>query len=483
MMLDLLQRIGKALMLPIAILPAAALLLRFGQKDLLNLPFMAAAGNAVFANLPLIFAAGTAVGIAKDGNGAAALSGTVGYFVFTEGLKAIDKTANTAVLGGILAGVIAGLLYNKYHTMRLPEWLGFFSGRRFVPIATAVVMILMASLFGIIWPPIQTFIDGLGRKLLEAGPYGAGAFGLLNRALIPVGLHHVLNNLFWFVFGEYHGATGDLQRFFAGDPTAGRFMAGFFPIMMFGLPAAALAMFFAAQPHRRREVAGILASLALTSCLTGITEPLEFSFLFLCPLLYGVHAILTGTSLAIAAALGIRHGFGFSAGAIDFVLNFRLAEKPFELLGMGLVYGVLYFIVFSGLIRALDLKTPGREPQDEPVEEKSGTVGGNVAPVSLPSAPGPQPPSAVPSTGEPEDSRMAAARGIFASLGGRENLLTIESCATRLRLTVADPARVDDARLKKHGAKGVIRLGQNSIQVVMGTEVEFYADALKRLKG
>lgn len=226
-MLAFLQRIGKALMLPIAVLPAAGLLLRLGQPDLLNIPFIAAAGNAVFANLALIFAIGVAIGFSKDSNGAAGLAGAIGYFVLTEGTKAIDDTINMSVLGGILAGVIAGLLYNRFHDLKLPDWLGFFSGRRFVPIVTAATMVLLAGLFGYVWPPIQAGINGLGEWIIGAGAFGVGVFGFLNRLLIPIGLHHVLNTFLWFVFGEYNGATGDISRFFAGDPSAGIFQAGF----------------------------------------------------------------------------------------------------------------------------------------------------------------------------------------------------------------------------------------------------------------
>jgi len=302
-MLAFLQRIGKALMLPIAVLPAAGLLLRLGQPDLLNIPFIAAAGNAVFANLALIFAIGVAIGFSKDSNGAAGLAGAIGYFVLTEGTKAIDDTINMSVLGGILAGVIAGLLYNRFHDLKLPDWLGFFSGRRFVPIVTAATMVLLAGLFGYVWPPIQAGINGLGEWIIGAGAFGVGVFGFLNRLLIPIGLHHVLNTFLWFVFGEYNGATGDISRFFAGDPSAGIFQAGFFPIMMFGLPAATLAMIVTAKKEKRAQVTGMLLSLALTSFLTGITEPIEFSFMFLSPVLYVVHALLTGSSMAIAYML------------------------------------------------------------------------------------------------------------------------------------------------------------------------------------
>lgn len=454
-MLGFLQRLGKALMLPIAVLPAAGLLLRLGQPDLLNIPFIAAAGDAVFSNLALIFAIGVAIGFAKDGNGAAALAGAIGYFVLTKGAAAIDKDINMSVLGGIISGVIAGLLYNRYRDIKLPDWLGFFGGRRFVPIVTSLVMLVLALIFGYVWPPIQDGINAVGHWIVGAGAVGVGIFGFLNRLLIPVGLHHVLNSFVWFVFGEYNGKTGDLSRFFAGDPDAGIFMAGFFPIMMFGLPAAALAMIAAAKKERRKAVAGALLGVALTSFLTGITEPIEFLFMFLSPLLYVVHAVLTGLSLAVATMLDIHHGFTFSAGAIDFFLNYGIAKKPYLLIVQGLVYAVVYFVVFYFLITKLDLKTPGREEEVEGEFADSGAAQLGVKYEDL------------------------AAKYIEA-LGGKDNLAQIDNCVTRLRLKVKDMAKVNEAELKRLGAKGVLRLNQTDLQVVVGTDVEFLANAMRK---
>lgn len=454
-MLGFLQRLGKALMLPIAVLPAAGLLLRLGQPDLLNIPFIAAAGDAVFSNLALIFAIGVAIGFSKDGNGAAALAGAIGYFVLTKGAAAIDKDINMSVLGGIISGVIAGLLYNRYHDIKLPDWLGFFGGRRFVPIVTSLVMLVLALIFGYVWPPIQDGINAVGHWIVGAGAVGVGIFGFLNRLLIPVGLHHVLNSFVWFVFGEYNGKTGDLSRFFAGDPDAGIFMAGFFPIMMFGLPAAALAMIAAAKKERRKAVAGALLGVALTSFLTGITEPIEFLFMFLSPLLYVVHAVLTGLSLAVATMLDIHHGFTFSAGAIDFFLNYGIAKKPYLLIVQGLVYAIVYFVVFYFLITKLDLKTPGREEEVEGEFTDSGAAQSGVQYEEL------------------------AAKYIEA-LGGKDNLAQIDNCVTRLRLKVKDMAKVNEAELKRLGAKGVLRLNQTDLQVVVGTDVEFLANAMRK---
>jgi N-acetylglucosamine PTS system EIICBA or EIICB component len=455
-MLGFLQRIGRALMLPIAVLPAAALLLRLGKPDLLDIPFIEAGGEAIFANLALLFAIGVAVGLSKDGNGSAALAGAVGYFVLTKGTAAINEDINMAVLGGIISGVVAGLLYNRYHDIKLPEWLGFFGGKRFVPIVTSVVMLVLAAIFGFVWPPIQDVINSVGEWIVGAGAVGVGVFGFLNRLLIPVGLHHVLNSLVWFVFGEFEGKTGDLNRFFAGDPDAGIFMAGFFPIMMFGLPAAALAMIAAAKKERRKAVAGALIGVAFTSFLTGITEPIEFLFMFLSPVLYFVHAVLTGLSLSISTLLDIHHGFGFSAGAIDYILNFGIAQKPIMLLVLGLIYGVIYFVVFYFLIKKLDLKTPGREEEMEGEFTESGAATSGT---------------------KYEDLAVK----YLEALGGKDNLTQIDNCVTRLRLKVKDMSKVNESELKRLGAKGVIRLNQTDLQVVVGTDVEFVANEMKKL--
>ncbi|SFC86066.1 PTS system, N-acetylglucosamine-specific IIC component [Bacillus sp. OV322] len=458
-MLGFLQRIGKALMLPIAVLPAAGLLLRFGQPDLLNIPFILNAGNAVFANLPLIFAIGVAMGFAKDSNGAAALSGAIGYLVLTEGAKSLDKGINMGVLGGIIAGIIAGLLYNRFHDIKLPEWLGFFSGRRFVPIITSLAMVILAGIAGYAWPPVQDAINAVGNWLIDLGAVGSGLFGLLNRLLIPLGLHHVLNSLFWFQFGEYQGKAGDIARFFAGDPTAGSYMTGFFPVMMFGLPAAAFAIIAAAKPEKRKQVSGMFIGLALTSFLTGITEPIEFSFMFIAPLLYGVHAVLTGLSMWITSLLGIKDGFTFSAGAIDYVLNFNIAQKPLLILLVGVIYAIVYFLVFYFLIKAFNLKTPGREDDIELGQEQETS-----APVTLSS-----------------DKFERMAYHFINDIGGKENISNIDNCATRLRLNVKDMEKVDDSSLKAHGARGVMKLNKKNLQIIVGTEVEFVADAMKRL--
>jgi PTS system N-acetylglucosamine-specific IIC component len=455
-----LQPLGRALMLPIAVLPVAGLLLRLGQPDLLNIDFVAAAGNAVFHSLGLLFAIGVAVGFAKDGNGAAGLAGVVCFLVATNGAEALIAApkaaagidAKTAALIaadyrtqalfklsvplGILSGVIAGNFYNRFGAIRLPDFLAFFGGRRFVPIVSGLAGLAMAAVFGLAWTSLDTAIDTLSRLIIGAGPIGLFLYGVLNRLLIVTGLHHILNNIAWFIIGDYHGVTGDLNRFFAGDRTAGAFMAGFFPVMMFGLPAACLAMFHEAKPDRRAETGGLLFSLALTSFLTGVTEPIEFSFMFLAPALYLLHALLTGAAMVTMNLLGVKLGFGFSAGLFDYVLNYGKATRPLLLLPVGAAYFVLYYGLFRVFIRRFDLKTPGREDVQ--------------ATVRIPTAPADR------------------ARAYIAALGGAANLASVGACTTRLRLVVRDQGAIDEPALKALGARGFVRPSEKDLQVVVG---------------
>src|SRR5690349_4383888 len=370
------QRLGRALMLPIAVLPVAGLLLRLGQPDVFNIKMIADAGGAIFDNLPLLFAIGVAVGFAKDNNGVAALAGAIGYLVEVAVMKDINDKLNMGVLSGIVAGIVAGLLYNRYKDIKLPDYLAFFGGKRFVPIATGEVCLATGIVFGYVWQPVQAVIDLAGHWLTTAGAIGTFVFGVLNRLLLVTGLHHILNSLAWFVFGNFTppggaAVTGDLHRFFAGDATAGGFMTGFFPVMMFGLPAACLAMFHEAPKERRALVGGLLFSMALTSFLTGVTEPIEFSFMFLAPVLYAIHAVLTGLSLAICSALGIKLGFTFSAGAIDYVLNYGLSTKGWEAIPIGIAYSVIYYGLFRFFIRKFNMATPGREQETPEVANES----------------------------------------------------------------------------------------------------------------
>ena len=458
------QRLGRALQLPIAVLPVAALLLRFGQPDLLNVPFIAQAGGAIFDNLALIFAIGVASSWSKDNAGSAALAGAVGYFVMTKAMVTINPEINMGVLAGIITGLVAGAVYNRWAGIKLPDFLSFFGGKRFVPIATGFFCLILAAIFGYVWPPVQHAIHSGGEWIVSAGALGSGIFGFINRLLIPTGLHQVLNTIAWFQIGEFTNAAGavfhgDINRFYAGDGTAGMFMSGFFPIMMFGLPGAALAMYLAAPKARRPMVGGMLLSVAITAFLTGVTEPLEFLFMFLAPLLYLLHAVLTGISLFIATALGIHAGFSFSAGAIDYVLMYSLpaaSKNVWMLLVMGVVFFFVYFLLFSAVIHMFNLKTPGREDKaaDVVTEEANSNT---------------------------EEGLTQLATSYIAAVGGTDNLKAIDACITRLRLTVGDSAKVNDAACKRLGASGVVKLNKQTIQVIVGAKAESIGDEMKKV--
>ncbi len=438
-----LQQLGRAMMLPIAVLPIAGLLLRVGQPDLLGWPAMFAAGDAIFSNLGLLFAVGVGVGLARENHGAGGLAALVGYLVTTHALESLTAApagalAKLSIPIGLSSGIIAGYSYNHFGEITLPDYLSFFSGRRFVPIVSGLAGLALAAVLGYAWPPIERGMDNMSHAILSAGPFGMFAYGLLNRLLIITGLHHILNNVAWFIIGDYHGATGDLHRFFAGDPTAGAFMSGFFPVMMFGLPGACLAMYHTARPERRARVGGLLLSLALTSFLTGVTEPIEFTFMFLAPVLYVLHAIATGLAMVIMNFFGVRLGFSFSAGLFDYVLNYSHAQKPLLLLPIGAAYFLLYYVVFRAAIVYLNLATPGREPP------------GTVTEQSLQAPQGPRAPAFV------------------TALGGAQNLTEVEACTTRLRLVLVDNKAVDEAMLKRMGAQGIVRSSTNGLQVVLG---------------
>jgi PTS system N-acetylglucosamine-specific IIC component len=475
--LEILQPLGRALMLPIAVLPVAGLLLRLGQPDLLNIGFVAAAGDAIFSNLGLLFAIGVAVGLARENNGAAGLAGVVCFLIATEGAKALlhvpvevaaglvpahadlasaaykaKALAKLSVPIGIVSGIIGGLFYNRFSGFKLPEYLAFFSGRRFVPIVSGLAGLFIALLLGLGYDAINGGVDAASRAVVGSGEIGLLVYGFLNRILIVTGLHHILNNIAWFVVGDYHGATGDLRRFFAGDPAAGAFMSGFFPVMMFGLPAACLAMYHAAKPEKRKAVGGMLASLALTSFLTGVTEPIEFSFMFLAPALYAIHAILTGVSMALLDVLHVKLGFTFSAGLFDYVLNFGKASRPLWLIPIGLVYAGLYYGLFRLAIVRFDLKTPGREDDEIAPATSIATGGGRGA-------------------------------DFVQALGGAGNLQSVDACTTRLRLIVADQAQVSEPALKALGARGIVRPSDKALQVVLGPIADTVAGEIRAALG
>jgi PTS system N-acetylglucosamine-specific IIC component len=469
-----LQPIGRALMLPIAVLPVAALLLRVGQPDLLNLPAVAAAGDAIFSNLGLLFAIGVAVGLARENHGAAGLAAVVGYLVATHAAKVLiqvppDATADLtgravglaaaafrdkelsklSVPLGLLSGLIAGWAYNRWSDFRLPSYLAFFGGRRFVPIVCGFAGLAMGLAFGAAWPGVEHGMDVTSQAVLGSETLGLFTYGVLNRVLIVTGLHHIINNIAWFLLGDYNGVTGDLKRFFAGDPTAGAFMSGFFPVMMFGLPGACLAMYRTAAPDKRKAVGGMLFSMALTSFLTGVTEPIEFSFMFLAPLLYAIHAVLTGIAMGLMHWMGVHLGFGFSAGLFDYVLNFSLSTRPWMLLPVGLVYFALYYSLFRYFIVRFDLKTLGRETDEVMIASPAEIAGG------------------------------APAYAWILALGSAKNLRSVEACTTRLRLVVTDPAHLNEPALKALGSRGVLKLADGAVQVVVGPVADQLASDIR----
>jgi len=456
-MFNLLQKIGKALMTPIAVLPVAALLLRLGFGDIFDgqvALIMKSAGEAIFSNLDLLFGIGIAYGLAKNNDGAAALSGAIGVLIAKAVYISIDKDVNMGVFVGIIIGVLAGTLYNRFHNIKLPEFLGFFGGKRFVPIITAIAAIAVGVLAGYFWHYAQSGIDAFSNMIIGLQEFGTFLYGVLNRLLIPLGLHHILNSVFWFQLGEYTYmkdgveviANGDLHRFFAGDPTAGIYMSGFYVVMMFGLPAMTYAIYLNTPKSYRAKAGAILAGVAFTSFLTGITEPLEFLFLFVAPPLFLLHAILTGLALAAAQMLNIHAGFGFSAGFIDYVINYKLATKPILILPLGAFFAVVYFAASYYLIKTLKLKILETELSEG--EETEGNT-------------------------------SSEAEAFIKALGGKENILNTDACITRLRMSVTDSSQLRDKDFTTLGAKGVIRPDKGSIQIILGTKAEKVAEEIK----
>ena len=497
-----LQRLGKSLMLPIALLPAAGILLRLGQPDLLGGidvpvigPFfeaMSAAGGAIFANLPLLFAIGVAIGFAKKADGSTALAAAAGYLVIEAVFKSMSPVVlegvvdvagvqaqiNYSVFAGILVGLVTAVLFDRYHTIQLPSYLGFFGGRRFVPIVVSVASLIMGFGLSYFYPIFDAGLTSVGEFIGGAGAFGAFTYGFANRMLIPIGLHHILNTYVWFIYGDYQTpggdvVTGELTRFAAGDTTAGLLTSGFYPILMFGLPAAALAMIHMANPKQKKVAFGILGAAAITAFLTGVTEPLEFAFMFVAFPLYLVHAVLTGLSLAIAYMLDIHLGFSFSAGLIDFLLygTAPAAQNVWMLLVMGVIFFAVYYVLFRLVIRWWNLRTPGREPDDEfEAEQAANLTDESAGALSAGTGGG----TAVAT----KSAAVVKAEKLIAAFGGRENLVNVDACITRLRMEVADKGKVDKARLRALGAAGVIEVG-NNVQAVFGTQAEFLKNDIK----
>jgi PTS system N-acetylglucosamine-specific IIC component len=458
-MFSFLQRVGKALMTPIAVLPAAALLLRFGFGDIFTgeiAAVMKAAGEAIFGNLDLLFGMGIAYGLAKNNDGTAALSGAVGVLTAKAVYTHFEPELNTGVFVGIVMGVLGGLLYNRYHKLKLPDYLGFFSGKRFVALITVFVAVIVGAAMGMWWHYVQDAINAFSHAVSSAKETGTFLYGMLNRLLIPFGLHHILNSVFWFQLGEFHYlkegadaiANGDLHRFFAGDPDAGVYMAGFYVPMMFGLPALALAIYLNTPKAYRKKAGALLFSVAFTSFLTGITEPIEFMFMFAAPPLYALHALLTGAALAAAQALDIHAGFGFSAGLIDFIINYKLGKNVWMLIPLGLVFALIYFTASYMLLRFLRIDIIAAELHTKK---------------------------------ENETNESDEARAFIEALGGEANIIRTDACITRLRMQVHDTSALHDEAFIKLGAKGVIRPDKHTIQIVLGAKAESIADAIKKV--
>jgi PTS system N-acetylglucosamine-specific IIC component len=479
-MMKYLQKIGKSLMLPVACLPAAGILMGIGYwidptgwgANSMLAAFLIKAGSAIIDNIPWLFAIGVSVGMAKDHDGTSALSGLVSYLMITTLLasgavamyKGVAVEEVPAAFGkihnafiGILAGIIGSSCYNRFKDTKLPNWLAFFSGKRCVAIVTAGVSILVSVALFFVWPLIYGGLVSFGEAILGLGALGSGIYAMLNRALIPLGLHHALNAVFWFDTANIN----DLGLFWSGAEGAvkgvtGQYMTGFFPVMMFGLPAGALAMYHTAKDSKKKTAASLLMAGALASFFTGITEPLEFAFMFLAPGLYLVHACLTGISAIVCALLPLRLGFNFSAGLVDYVLSFKapMAVNPLLLIPVGLVFGVIYYAVFRFVITKFDLKTPGREDDDEEEELKLELA---------------------------NDDFTAIAKQILIGLGGASNIKELDYCATRVRVEIGDYTQVDDKEIKKAGVAGVIRPSKTTVQVIVGPKVQFVHDELKKM--
>src|SRR4051812_26167673 len=462
---SLLQKIGKCMMLPVSVLPVAGILLGVGSANFSWLPeslslIMAKSGDAIFGNLPLLFAIGIAIGLTEN-DGVAALAGTVGWVVFLAAmgvcatLQGIEvkpimgiPSIETGVFGGIVVGVIAAAVFNRFYRIKLPPYLGFFAGKRSVPIITAFAVIIWGSVLSFVWPPIGKGIESFSSWAVHGRPALAFTiYGVVERALIPFGLHHVWNVPFFFQAGDYTdpatGSTvhGEIARFIAGDPTAGH-MTGGYLFKMWGLPAAAIAMWHAARPENRARIGGIMVSAALTAFLTGITEPIEFAFLFVAPMLYVIHAALAGAAYFVCIALGIKHGFTFSHGLIDYIVLFPESHNALWLLVIGPIWGAMYYGIFSFAIRRFNLLTPGREPEDETAKAAVRTAGGDSFALQL-----------------------------VRAFGGRSNIASLDACITRLRVALHDVAKASPEKLKALGAAGVVVVG-DGVQAIFGTQSE-----------
>ncbi|AMV63114.1 PTS system, N-acetylglucosamine-specific IIA component [Pediococcus damnosus] len=475
------QRLGRSLQLPVAVLPAAALLVGVGfwwaaADNGFIARFLQAGGNAILTQLPLLFAVGTALGMAKDKDGAAALAGLVAFEVPTNVLKtssvatlmgikvsAVDPSfaAISNVFIGIMSGLIAAALYNRFHETKLPMALSFFSGKRLVPILAAVVMLAISAVLLVVWPPLYHALVVFGKFIVGLGPLGAGIYAFCNRLLVPTGLHQALNSVFLFNVA----GINDIGKFLAHEGpkgVTGMYQAGFFPVMMFGLPAGAYAIYKNARPERKKEVGSLMLAGAFASFFTGVTEPLEFSFMFVAWPLYVLHAFFTGLSMAFAAFMHWTAGFSFSAGLVDYVLSLKnpIANHPLMLIPQGLVMAAIYYFGFNFAIQKFNLMTPGREPvTDEDADD---------AQVSI-------------QTSDTDDKYSIQAKKIYIAIGGVDNISAVDNCTTRLRLQLKDTDKIDEGAIKRSGAVGLNKLDKVNLHIIIGTEVQFVADALSKL--
>ena len=477
-MMKYLQKLGKSLMLPVAVLPVCSILMGIGYwidptgwgANSAIAAFLIKAGGSIIDNMGILFAIGVGVGMSEDNDGTGGLAALVSWLMITTllspavvgMLKGIPVEEVAPAFGkiatqftGILAGLIGSTCYNKFKGTKLPSALAFFSGKRSVAIVTAGMSIVAALILFFAWPAIFGALVSFGEMIMGAGAIGAGIYGFFNRLLIPFGLHHALNSVFWFDIA----GIDDIGKFWGQieggvKGVTGMYQAGFFPVMMFGLPAGALAMYHTAKENKKKVAAGLLGAAALSAFFTGVTEPLEFAFMFLAPGLYVVHALLTGITVAVVAALPVRAGFNFSAGFVDWFLSFKapMALNPIYLLGIGLIVAVIYYVVFRIVIVKFNLKTPGREDDDD--ETKVVLANDNFTEV---------------------------ARIVLEGIGGKENVTSIDNCITRLRLDIKDYTKVDEKKIKSAGVAGVIRPGKTSVQVIIGTQVQHVADEFKKL--
>lgn len=476
-MMKYLQKLGKSLMLPVACLPAAGILMGIGYwidptgwgANSAIAAFLIKAGGAIIDNMAILFAIGVGVGMSDDHEGTSALAALVSWLMIqtilspavVAMLKGIDVSTVNPAFGkinnqfiGIVSGLIGSSCYNRFKSTKLPDALAFFSGKRSVAIVTALFSLIACLVLFFVWPVIYTALVIFGKGILGLGAVGAGIYGFFNRLLIPFGLHHALNSVFWFDVA----GVNDLGNFWTGKGVlgqTGQYMTGFFPVMMFGLPAAALAMYHTAKPGRKKQAYGLLLAAAVCSFFTGVTEPLEFAFMFLAPGLYLIHAILTGISLTICAMLPVRAGFNFSAGFVDWFLSFKapMAVNPLFIIPIGLIYGGIYYAVFRFAIVKFNFKTPGRE--DDDIDESVAVLKNN--------------------------DFTYVASVILEGIGGKENVVSIDNCITRLRLEVKDYTLVNEKKIKSAGVAGVIRPGKTSVQVVVGTQVQFVAEEFEKL--